>query len=134
MKSLKVGVKLGLGFGVVLLLLVAVAAVGISRLAMIDVALNDIVRDKWPKIGLLQEGLSGVHEVAVAARDIVLVRDRAMVQQSRERIIAGRNAIGKAWEQLAQRLVEPKSKELLRAIMDTRARYIAVQNRIIELA
>ena len=58
MKNMKVGVKLGLGFGVVLLLLIAVAVVGINRLMNINDALVDIVEDKWPKVGLLQDGLA----------------------------------------------------------------------------
>ncbi|MCC7311359.1 MAG: methyl-accepting chemotaxis protein [Sulfuritalea sp.] len=133
MKNMKVGVKLGLGFGVVLLLLIAVAVVGINRLANINDALGDIVRDKWPKVGLLQEGLAGVNEIGIAARDLALSQDRDAAQKARERILEGRNAIGKAWESLRPKLTQPKGKEMFQSILEARERYVAVQNQIIKL-
>ena len=93
MKNMKVGVKLGLGFGVVLLLLIAVAVIGINRLANINDALGDIVRDKWPKVGLLQVGLAGVNEIGIAARDMALSTDRESAQKARERMLEGRAGI-----------------------------------------
>ena len=133
MKSMKVGVKLGLGFGVVLLLLIAVAVVGINRLANINDALGDIVRDKWPKVGLLQEGLAGVNEIGIAARDLVLSADRESAQKARERVLEGRAGIAKAWEKIKPTLNQPKGKEMFQAILDARERYIAAQNQVIKL-
>ncbi len=134
MKNLKVGVKLGLGFGVVLLLLVAVAVVGINRLVSINDALGDIVRDKWPKVSLLQEGLAGVNQVSIAARDMALSADRETAQKTRERILEGRAGIGKAWEKLKPLLANPKGKEMFQSIMEARERYIAMQNQLIKLS
>jgi methyl-accepting chemotaxis protein len=133
MKNMKVGVKLGLGFGVVLLLLIAVAVVGINRLANINDALGDIVHDKWPKVGLLQDGLAGVNDIGIAVRDLALSQDRDAAQKARERILEGRNAIGKAWESLRPKLTQPKGKEMMQSILEARERYIAVQNQIIKL-
>jgi methyl-accepting chemotaxis protein len=133
MKNMKVGVKLGLGFGVVLLLLIAVAVVGINRLANINDALGDIVHDKWPKVGLLQDGLAGVNEVGIAARDLALSQDRDAAQKAKERVIEGRNNIGKAWDNLRPKLAQPKGKEMFQAILEARERYITVQNQLIKL-
>jgi methyl-accepting chemotaxis protein len=133
MKSMKVGVKLGLGFGVVLLLLIAVAVVGINRLANINDALGDIVRDKWPKVGLVQEGLAGVNEIGIAARDLVLSADRESAQKARERVLEGRAGIAKAWEKIRPTLNQPKGKEMFQGILDARERYIAAQNQVIKL-
>ena len=133
MKNMKVGVKLGLGFGVVLLLLIAVAVVGINRLANINDALGDIVRDKWPKVGLLQEGLAGVNEVGIAARDMALSTDRETAQKARERILEGRAGIAKAWDKLGPLLTQPKGKEMFAGVLEARERYIAAQNQIIKL-
>ena len=133
MKSMKVGVKLGLGFGVVLLLLIAVAVVGINRLANINDALGDIVRDKWPKVGLLQEGLAGVNAIGIAARDMALSTDRETGQKAKDRILEARGGIGKAWEKLKPMLIQPKGKEMFQSILEARERYIAVQNQLIKL-
>ncbi len=133
MKNMKVGVKLGLGFGVVLLLLIAVAVVGINRLGNINDALGDIVHDKWPKVGLLQEGLAGVNEIGLGARDLILADTRDAAQKSKERVLEGRANIGKAWEKLKPTLNQPKGKEMLQAILESRERYIAAQNQVIKL-
>ncbi|MCC7549477.1 MAG: methyl-accepting chemotaxis protein, partial [Burkholderiales bacterium] len=133
MKNMKVGVKLGLGFGVVLLLLITVAIVGITRLVNIDEALNDIVHDKWPKVGLLQEGLAGVNVIAIAARDMEIATDREAMLKAKERILEGRANIGKAWDKLGPTLVLPKGKEMFQAILEEREQYIAVQNQLIKL-
>ncbi|MBZ0126039.1 MAG: methyl-accepting chemotaxis protein, partial [Rhodocyclaceae bacterium] len=133
MKSMKVGVKLGLGFGVVLLLLIAVAVVGINRLANINDALGDIVRDKWPKVGLLQEGLAGVNEIGLSARDMALSTDRESAQKAKERMLEARNGIGKAWDKLRPLLSQPKGKEMFAGILEARERYIAAQNQLIKL-
>ena len=58
-KNLKIGVRLGLGFGIVLVLLGIIAALGITRMALINDSVVNITKDKWPKIVLLQEGLAG---------------------------------------------------------------------------
>lgn len=133
MKNLKVGAKLALGFGLVLALLVAVAAVGIARLTSITGSLSDIVADKWPKVGLLQEGLAGVNEIGIAARDMVLASDREAAQKAKERVLEGRAGIGKAWERLKPMLTLPKGKEMFQGIIEARERYIAVQNQVIKL-
>ncbi len=133
MKNMKVGVKLGLGFGVVLLLLIAVAVVGINRLANINEALGDIVHDKWPKVALLQDGLAGVNEIGIAARDMAMANDHEGAQRAKERVLEGRAAIGKAWEKLGPLLTLPKGKEMFKDILDARERYIATQNQTIKL-
>jgi len=132
-KQMKVGVKLGLGFGIVLLLMSAVTAIGIERLGNINDALHDVVEDKWKKIGLLQDGLQGVNDVALGARDMLVAEAADGMQAAKQRVLAGRDRIGKAWETIGPMLRDPKGKELFQAVMGMRQRYIAVQNRLIGL-
>jgi len=134
MRTLKVGEKLGLGFGVVLLLLVAVAGVGINRLIAIDSALGDVVHDKWPKVVLLQQGLAGVNEISVSARNMALARDSDAVQEAKARILEGRANIGQAWEKLGPLLTLPEGQAMFKAVMEERQRYIAAQDEFITLA
>jgi hypothetical protein len=53
--KLGLGTRLGLGFGLILVLLAVVAYFGISRLAAINTALDDIVHNKNPKVELANE-------------------------------------------------------------------------------
>jgi methyl-accepting chemotaxis protein len=126
--------RLSLGFGVVILLLIVVASVGVSRLASTNDAVEDIINNKWSKVGLLQEGLAGVNDIGIGARDMVLAASKDSRQEAKERILAGRAAIGKAWEALKPTLNQAKGKEMMQLILDSREHFIANQNQVIRLA
>lgn len=132
-KNMKIGGRLGLGFGLVVLLLLGVAYLGVTRLMMLNDAINNVTTDKWPKVILLQDGLAGVNAIGIAARDMVLANNKESQQVAKERILNGRAGIGKAWEALKPRLVNPKGIEMFQKILESRQRYIAAQNQIINL-
>ena len=133
MKNLTVAKRLALGFGLVVLLLIAVSWLGISRLGELNASLDDITKDKWKKVILLQEGLGGVNEIGIAARDMTLVAAKDGQQAARERVLAGRASIGKAWETLKPLLNQPKGKEMFELILQSRGRFIDGQNEVIRL-
>ncbi len=132
-KSMKVGVKLGMGFGLVLLFLIAVTVIGITRLVAINDSVHTIVGDAWPKVLHLEDGLAGVNLIAFSARDMVLAETPDAAQKAKERILEGRASIAKAWEQLGPKLTKPKGKELFQTVLEARERYIAAQNGLIKL-
>ena len=133
MKNLTVAKRLALGFGVVVLLLVVVSWVGISRLGELNASLDDITKDKWTKVTLLKEGLAGVNEIGLGARDMTLAASKADQQAAKERVLAGRAGIGKAWEALKPTLNQPKGKEFFEKILESRAQFIDNQNEVIRL-
>ncbi|MDP2824723.1 MAG: methyl-accepting chemotaxis protein [Sulfuritalea sp.] len=132
-KNLKIGMRLGLGFGLVLILLSAIAFTGITRLASVNDVVEDIVKAKWPKVVLLQDGLAGVNEIGIAARDMALAESKEARQEAKGRIMNGRAGIGKAWETLKPTLNQPKGMEMMEQILESRGRYIAGQNQVIKL-
>ena len=132
-KNMKIGARLGLGFGLVVVLMVIIAVIGTTRMAVLNESLDNVNNDKWPKILLLQDGLAGVNTIGMGARDILMATDEQGKQSAKENIIAGRASIGKAWEQLKPTLKEPKGMEMFQLILDSRARYIAVQDQIIKM-
>jgi len=133
-KNMKIGVRLGLGFGLVLILLAAIAFLGITRMASINDSVEDIAKNKWPKVVLLETGLAGVNQIGLAARDMVLADSKEQQQQAKELILSGRASIGKAWETLKPTLNQPKGMEMFNQILESRERYIAMQNLVIKLA
>jgi methyl-accepting chemotaxis protein len=132
-KNLKIGVRLGLGFGLVLVLLSVIAALGITRMALINNSVEDITKDKWPKVVLLQAGLAGTNEIAVGMRNLALADTKEARQAAKDRIINGRDSIGKAWEKLKPLLHQPKGVEMMNQILEIRERFIAGQNHMIKL-
>ncbi len=133
-KNMRIGMRLGMGFGLVVVLMVIIAVIGITRMAVLNASLENVNNDKWPKILLLQDGLAGVNAVGLGGRDILMATDRQGVQSAKENILAGRASIGKAWEKLKPTLTDPKGIELFQLVLESRERYIAVQNQIIKLA
>ncbi len=133
-KNMKIGVRLGIGFGLVVVLMVAIAAIGITRMAVLNESLENINKDKWPKVLLLEDGLAGVNAVGIGARDLLIATDKAGIQSARDRILEGRSSIGKAWDKLKPTLVQPKGVEMFQAILESREKYIAAQDDIIKLA
>jgi len=131
--ELTVARRLALGFGSMLLLLLGVSVLGIDRMAAINGSVEDVVGNKWPKVGLLQQGLAGVNAIDQGARDMVLAAAKEPRQEARERILGGRAAIGKAWESLGPTLDRPRGRELFQAILESRAQYIAEQDQLIRL-
>ena len=132
-KNMKIGVRLGIGFGLVVVLMVAIAAIGITRMAVLNESLDNINKDKWPKVLLLEDGLAGVNAIGLGARDLLLAADKTGVQSAKDRILEGRSNIGKAWEKLKPMLVQPKGIEMFQLILESREKYIAAQDQIIKL-
>src|SRR5665647_530536 len=132
-KNLRIGMRLGLGFGLVLVLLSVIAFIGITRLVAVNDAVDEIVNNRWMKVGLLQEGLAGVNDIGIGARDLVLANTADARQASKERVLKGRATIGKAWDTLKPTLTQPKGKEMMQQILDSRERFIAAQNQVIKL-
>jgi len=131
-RNMKVGMKLGLGFGLVLVLLGTLLAVGILRLTDIKHDVDVVVDELWPKTQLLQDGLVGVNEIALGGRELVIAENGEQIGRAKDRMLGGRERIGKAWDALAPMLVQPRGKELFAEVLDSRQRFIPAQNRLIE--
>ena len=133
-KNLAIGVRLGLGFGFLVVAMIAIAVVGNIGMARQNEANDDIIVGQWPKVLLLQEGLAGVNAIAISVRNLVLADQPEAMRDAKEKVLEGRASIGKAWEKLKPTLAHAKGKALMEKILESRQRYIQVQNRIIELS
>ena len=132
-KNMKIGMRLALGFGIVLILLAVIAFLGITRMASINDSVDDITKNKWPKVVLLETGLAGVNEIGLGARDMVLANSKEARQEAKNRILSGRTSIGNAWDTLKPTLTQPKGIEMMNKILESRESYIAAQNQVIKL-
>jgi len=133
LKNMKIGVKLALGFALIVAMLIAISATGLARLNELRSGTDLMVKDLWPKVVLLKDGLAGVNDIGLGARDMALATRTEDQQSAKARVMEGRAAIGKAWEALSPLLVHPRGKELMAQILDSRERFIAAQNQLIRL-
>ncbi len=73
--TMKVGKRLGLGFALVLILLIAVTSLGISRMALIQDRLEDIVNVSNVKSRLIIDMRAIVYDRQVSLRNLTLLTD-----------------------------------------------------------
>lgn len=132
-KNMKVGTKLGLGFGLVLLFLIAVTVIGISRAIAINDRVDVVVKDAWPKVDKVQEGMGMVYKMAIITRELLLAKTPEKVAQDKARIMEERAGIGKIWDELGPLIKAPKAKEIFQNVLASRGKYIDAQNRLIAL-
>jgi methyl-accepting chemotaxis protein len=114
--KLGLGTRLGLGFGLILVLLAVVAYFGISRLAAINTALDDIVHNKNPKVELANDMQDQVNIIARAVRNIALSDDANFMKQEKERIDKSRGKFAANYAKLQETVVSKDGKDILNRI------------------
>ena len=132
--NMKVGVRLGLGFGVVLLLLMGITFLGATRLSALNDGTHLIVEDRYPKVIEAYTIIGGVNQIARATRNMVILSDQEEVKKERSRVEAARTQIKEVFEKLEKITRTEKGKELLKAALDAREKYVAGQVELIKLA
>ena len=81
LKNLKIGIRLGLGFGAVLLLLLAIAMLGISRMAAMNKATEEITADAYPKVVLAKDLIRDAVDAPRQMRGMLLAVDESEVER-----------------------------------------------------
>ncbi|SFU56514.1 methyl-accepting chemotaxis protein [Pseudoduganella namucuonensis] len=132
--NLKIGTRLALGFGVVVALMMAIGATGVTRLDGVNRELDDVVKDKWPKVQMAAAILAGTNEIAIGMRNMLLASDPGEDKREIEAILAARARIGEQLDQLKRVVGTEHGKKVLAGIVEKRARFVAGQDRLIALA
>src|SRR5262245_9136478 len=101
-QAMTVGARLGLGFGVVLILLVAVSGLGVYSMQRINAQLEQIVNMNIAKLMLVQDMSEAVHIVARTTRTLVLLDDRAAMQDPLDKLKAARASYDRASSELSK--------------------------------
>ena len=132
LKNLKIGLRLGLGFGLVVLIALAIDILGARQLRDMKSALDQVADNRYPKaMGAVQisKNLSEVtRRVALA-----IMIDRQELDAQIAQIKEGRKVVKASFDQLDKMLTEPRGRELLGKADEARLRFIASQDRVLEL-
>ncbi|OWW18330.1 methyl-accepting chemotaxis protein [Noviherbaspirillum denitrificans] len=132
-RSMKVGTRLALSFGSICLLLGVILVVGTSKLSTLNDGTSSIINDRWPKIALSNQILTQTDRIAIALRNMMLNESKADRQKQVDDILDARKIIAANFEQLEKVVNLPRGKELLRQAQDSRAKYLAGQDKLIAL-
>jgi methyl-accepting chemotaxis protein len=132
-QNFKVGTRLAAGFGLVVLLLVGITALGVARLSVLNDSTELIVKDRYPKVALANEVLDGITETAIMLRNLLIMKDAAMIEEEKQQIVKRRKEVEGYLAELDRLLSTPKGREIFNAIADARTKYRTGQTEYLKL-
>jgi len=132
--NLKIGVRLGLGFALVLALLLAVSGLSLSRMAMLEHNLDDIVNDNNYKTKLINTMSENGHIVARVSRTLVLLSDTAQMDVEKKKIDATYKSYDDARNALDKTQASEAGQAMRAKIQEAQALAHPLSDQVIELA
>lgn len=133
-KNMKIGAKLGLGFGTLLILLSIIAVMGIYRLSNMNEAVGTIADEQFPKVIMVQDIKDMSNDNRAWVRNILLTPDQAEVKKNIENIAENRKKLTELYTKLEKVITSEQGKLLFKNMMDTREKYVASTQKVVELA
>jgi len=127
--NMKLAVRLGLGFAITLLLLIIIAVTSYSRLGTLNVEVENLVNDKYPKIIDAIDVIRAMNQVAQINRNLLLITDPAETQKQITRQTEHRKIITDNINSLESKITSEDGKRKLKVMSDTRAAFVAVLER-----
>ncbi len=118
---MRVGPRLLLGFGLVLAFMLIMLAIGLSRMAMMQSHLEEIVQSDYAKITQLNKMRDAVRFRGIALRDVVLQDDFAFKRGETKRMREARKAYQDADAALAKLLGSADEKAWLEEVRKAEA-------------
>ena len=131
-RTAKVSTKLALGFGTIVALLVTMAATAILNMSNLHQDLQSINDDLYPKTVWANDIIDNVNVIAVAMRNMVILKDKAAVQQEAERIQSARKVIVDRLEKLQKSDLGVEGKAKLNKVIEARQNYLGGQEQILK--
>ena len=132
-KNLKIGIRLGLGFGLVLILLVVISTLAYTRLGMLNSEIDDMVKDKFVKTVQANDIIDAINAIGRIQRNSLLVKGEENMLKELDRVPGERKKIGDNLEKLTASIKSDAGKAVLKAMMDSRAAYVPLQEKFDKL-
>ena len=133
-KNMKIGMRLGLGFGLTITLMAIIAVISLSRLSDMNSSINRLTDDRWPKTVWANDMIDLVNENGRATRNIVILSDADEKKKEHTRIIDNRKKISELYGKLESTIKSEQGKKFLQAISESRGKFVADNNKALELA
>ena len=132
-KSMKIGLRIGLGFGIVIILMTAMGLFAVNRLGALDKTVNSMVTDRWPKSVEGNEIIQVINEMARAMHNALLLTDAGDVKKELQKVAEARNEVTKKIEELTKTTKSEVGKANLKSIADKRSGYTEAQDDLIRM-
>ncbi|MES2128279.1 MAG: methyl-accepting chemotaxis protein [Pseudomonadota bacterium] len=127
----RISARLGAAFAAVLFMLLAAVGLGIYHLASLNHGTSSLVKVDWVKASLVNEALDNTR--GSIARVFQAVSPGGDVAKAKERLHANMGKVDAALAKLDPLLALPPARELLAKIKESRARYGAHYDKVLQL-
>jgi methyl-accepting chemotaxis protein len=133
MRNLSIKTRLLVGFGIVMLLSALLAVVALFSLRSINLDIDRIVNDRWPKTVRANEIIDNVNVVARALRNAIIIEDAQTAQKELDRIPEAIKSVTDHIDKLEKTITSDKGKQLMSDLKEKRTAYRGDLTKAIEL-
>ena len=130
--NMKIGLRLALGFAAVLVLLLAVAAVGYTRISALNVQVEGLVNDKFPKTVAANDVIESINVIARRLRNAYIFKDAESAKEV-DAIPEQRKIISDRLDKLEKTITSDEGKALLKKVQEARKGYVDDQDQFLSL-
>ena len=130
--NMKLAVRLGLGFAITLALLLVISVVSYTRLNALNVKIESMVNDKFPKTVQANNVIEAINTIARHLRNSYIFSGAEQLK-SIDAIAPQTKIISDNIEKLDKSITSDKGRELFKTITVARTAYVASQDAFLEL-
>ncbi|WP_296532804.1 methyl-accepting chemotaxis protein [Rhodoferax sp.] len=131
---MKISNRLMLGFGVLVLLIVLMGSLAWIKVSALKDSFFELTEHTFPKIVVVTDIKNDVNITAIAARNMVMLLDKAEIEKEAERIATTKASTGKRLEGLQKSIVAAEGKAALDAVIAARGKYESTLDEVVQLA
>ncbi|MDR9834989.1 methyl-accepting chemotaxis protein [Herbaspirillum huttiense] len=133
MTDIKISVRLGTCFATLILMMCVIAGIGVKNLWAVSDATDEIVKDRYVKVALVNQLTDKVNTAARAIRNAIIAPDQASTDKYLDRALNNTKEVSEHMADLEKRLNTPVGKELFGKLKDARAEYAKPRDRVLDL-
>ena len=130
--NLKISTRLALGFGVICVFLVLMLGFSIGTLSRVNEGTELIVNDRMPKIEAVHGVQTGINDIAIALRNMMLNDSSADREKQMANIISSRRMVKEHLDELQRTLRFPKAQALVQKMIESDAKYLKGQEELLQ--
>ncbi len=132
-KSMKIGLRMGLGFGLVIVLMIATGLFAMNRIGALDDGFGVVVNDRWPKAVQANTVRNLLDDAMISVSTATMQDDPGEMKKTLQHIADVRAEYAKTVEQLTGTVKSEAGKAALAAVAGARAKWGETMNDTIRL-
>ena len=133
MANMNIGTRLRWSFALLTLLLLGTAALGMLRLASLELRMRDVIDDKYPKTVLANDIIKNVNVIARSSRNLLLMTEPQQLAQERETIARAGADTEQRLAQLERIVLSDQGRALMAAVTQARATFNQGRDKVLAL-